>query len=123
MAIAAIALATAGTAGVGFQSARACAQPVIAQLIASASQSAIVRGEALQLTSRAHSSRASSRPTSNSVSSAAIGSLSPAFPILFVGLLLPITLVSAAWARYFLRVPSAPHINAAFQRPPPFLLG
>jgi hypothetical protein len=62
----------------------------------------------------------SSRRSSNFV---ALGALSPAFPILFVGLLLPLTLISPAYARYFLRVPSAPQLSAAFQRPPPFLLG
>ncbi len=118
VAIAAFALATAGSAGSGFQSARACVQPAVAQLIASASQSAVVRGEALHLYSRT-----SHRSHSNLVSSVAIGAFSLAFPVLFIGLLLPPTLVSPAYASNFLRVPSAPPLPAAFQRPPPVLLG
>ena len=123
VAIAALALAASGSAGADFQSARACAQPVIAQLFAGAHPSALARGEAIFLPSRGLASRALNRPASRLLSPAGFGALSPAFPILFVGLLLPLALVSPVFARSFFRVPSAPPFSAAFQRPPPFLLG
>jgi hypothetical protein len=44
-------------------------------------------------------------------------------PILFIGLVSPLSLVGLLAKTEFARVPVAPALQASFQRPPPFRLG
>ncbi len=43
-------------------------------------------------------------------------------PILFVGLISPLTLLPCEASGYASRIPDAPFLPSSFQRPPPFLL-
>ena len=113
VAIAAIAFTSAARAEAGLQSAKAYAHPVLEFLAKSQSQHSAVKpvsryapaGSARQI-------RAMSR-------SASIGVWMAILPVFFIGLVSPLTLVSAAFIRGISRPLAAPLLPASFQRPPP----
>jgi hypothetical protein len=114
VAIAAIAFASAARAEAGLQSARAYAHPVLEFLAKSQGQSPAVRPVVLRF------AQVGPGRQINAVSrDARIGMWMAILPVFFVGLVSPLTLVSAAFIRGLYQEPAAPLLPASFQRPPP----
>lgn len=114
VAIAAIAFASAARAEAGLQSARAYAHPVLEFLAKSQSQSPVARPAVLRFAQLGPGRQI------NAVSrDARIGIWMAILPVFFIGLVSPLTLVSAALIRGLRQAPAAPLLPASFQRPPP----
>jgi len=116
VAVAAIALASAARAEAGLQSARAYAHPVLEFLAKSQSQSPAAIPGASRF-----SQSGSRRQANFLLRDAGPGSWMAMLPVFFVGLISPLTLLSAASSRLLQRAPAAPFLPASFQRPPPSL--
>lgn len=116
VAIAAIAFASAARAEAGLQSAKAYAHPVFEFLAKSQIQYAAKPG-ALRF------SQPGSRRQSKAISSdAGIGLCMAMLPVFFVGLVSPLSLLSAASIQGLHQSPAAPLLPASFQRPPPLFI-
>ncbi len=115
VAIAAIAMATVARAQAGVQSATAYTHPVL-EFLASHSNAA---GHTTDSDAHLFGHR-SGRQTRTALSdSANPGVWTAMLPVLFVGLVAPLSLVSPKFARSLGRTPSAPALPFSFQRPPP----
>ena len=117
VAVAAIAVATLVRAQAGLHSAAAYANPVISFLAAHQGDRAFADsgvGQFLQHRA-ARTAKASSQVRDS-------GAWIAVFPILFVGLIAPLNLVSPSSVLCLGRTPSSPALPASSQRPPPALL-
>jgi hypothetical protein len=118
VAIAAIAMATVARAQAGVQSATAYTHPVL-EFLASHSNAAGHETSGIQ---RLYGHR-SDRQTRTALSDGANpGVWTAMLPVLFIGLVAPLSLVSPQFALSLGRTPSAPALPFSFQRPPPPLL-
>jgi hypothetical protein len=115
VAIAAIAMATVARAQAGVQSATAYTHPVLEFLASHSSVAghatsgdAVLIGHHSNLQTRTHLS-----------GGAGSGVWTAMLPVLFVGLVAPLSLVSPSFALSLGRTPSAPALPFSFQRPPP----
>jgi hypothetical protein len=116
VAVAAIAVATLVRAQAGLHSAVAYANPVIHFLTAQQGDRAFAdHGGGPFLKHRSGRANNSSSPVGDS------GAWIALFPILFVGLIAPLNLVSPNSVLCLGRTPSAPPLPSSFQRPPPVL--
>ena len=116
LAVAAIAVATLARAQGGLQSAAAYANPVIDFLAAHQNDRAFAAAGIPQFLQQ-RSARPNRVHAQGGDSSAWIA----VFPILFVGLVAPLNLVSPRSFRCLGYTPSAPALPLLFQRPPPSL--
>jgi hypothetical protein len=113
VAVAAIAVATLVRAQAGLHSAAAYANPVISFLTAHQGDRAFADSGVGQFLQH--------RPARTAKASSHAGWIA-VFPILFVGLVAPLNLVSPSSVLCLGRTPSSPALPASFQRPPPALL-
>ena len=116
VAIAAVAFASVARAEAGLQSAKAYAHPVLEFLTRSQGQNTAVHSGALRFTHLA-----SRRQANSMLRKAGTGALIAMLPVLFIGLVSPLTLLSDASIRCLGRAPAVPSLSALFQRPPPGL--
>ena len=116
VAIAAVAFTSVARAEAGLQSAKAYAHPVLEFLARSQSQNLAAHSSVLRFASLGSGRQANSR-----LRNAGPGALIAMLPVLFIGLVSPFTLLSAASIRCLGRAPAAPLLPASFQRPPPRL--
>jgi hypothetical protein len=115
VAIAAVAFTSVARAETGLQSARGYSHPVLEFLARSQNQSSAGHAGALRFANPGF------RRQANSVlSRAGSRALMAMLPVLFVGLILPLTLAVAP-IRACGHVPAASLLSALFQRPPPSL--
>jgi hypothetical protein len=119
VAIAAIAMATVARAQAGVQNATAYTHPVLEFLASHSGASGHVSGSDAHLF--AHHSDRQAR-TALSGAGAGPGIWTAVLPVLFVGLIAPLSLVSSRFALSLGRTPSAPVLPFSFQRPPPSFL-
>jgi hypothetical protein len=113
-AVAAIAVATLARAQSGIQSAAAYANPVIEFLAAHQGDRAFADSGSSHLQHRSAAARLHGQGADSGVWVAF-------FPILFIGLITPLNLVSPGSVNCLGRTPAAPALPASFQRPPPAL--
>ncbi|HEX2919011.1 MAG TPA: hypothetical protein VHN81_10845 [Edaphobacter sp.] len=109
MAIVTIVLATAARAESGLQSARAYATPVIQFL----SETHNAQTAAVATDARSLHARSGHRPSAGDDMWTAM------LPVLFVGLVSPLSLISAHSHVSLDRIPATPSLALLFQRPPP----
>ena len=117
VAIAAITLASASRAEAGLQSAKACAHPVLAFLAKSQGQYPVAKPGVTRFVQRV-----SGRPINSMFRDAGSGTWMAILPVWFIGLVSPLSLLSAASIHRPGRTPAAPLLPASFQRPPPRLV-
>jgi hypothetical protein len=117
VAIAAVAFTSVAHAEAGLQSVKAYAHPVLEFLARSQGQNPAELSGVLRF---AH--LGSRRQANSMLRSAGTGTLIAMLPVLFVGLVSPLALVSAASIRCLGRAPAVPLLSALFQRPPPSLV-
>jgi hypothetical protein len=115
VAIAAIAMATVARAQAGVQSATAYTHPVL-DFLASHSNAA---GHATNTDARLFGHRSDRQAKAALSDSAHPGVWTAMLPVLFIGLVAPLSLVSPQFALSLGRTPSAPPLPFSFQRPPP----
>ena len=115
VAIAAIAMATVARAQAGGQSATAYTHPVL-EFLASHSSAA---GHATSGEPRLFVHRAARQTRKDLSGSTNPGVWTAMLPVLFVGLVAPLSLISPKFALSLGRTPSAPALPFSFQRPPP----
>jgi hypothetical protein len=118
VAIAAIAMATVARAQAGVQSATAYTHPVLEFLASHSNATGDSTGGDLRLYGH-RSGRQTRAALSNGANP---GVWTAMLPVLFVGLVAPLSLVSPQFALSLGRTPSAPALPFSFQRPPPSLL-
>jgi hypothetical protein len=117
LAIAAMAVATLARAEAGVHSATAYANPVFEFLAAHQNAGVMVAtGDAR------HLQRTSARQSKASLVGSDPGAWTAMLPVLFVGLVSPLSLVSPRSIQSLGRAPAAPPLPFSFQRPPPALL-
>jgi len=116
LAIAAVAFTSVATAETGRHSSKGYAHPVFEFLVRSQSQNAGAHSVPLRFTNTG-SLRQSSSTFRNSVS----GQLIAMLPVLFIGLVSPLSPQALATIQSLGRAPAAPLLSALFQRPPPSL--
>lgn len=117
VAIAAVAFASVARAEAGLQSAKAYAHPVLEFLAKNQSQYPIARPGVSRFAQLA------SRRRVHSVSrDTGVGEWMAILPVLFIGLVSPLTLLETGSIRWLGGVPSSPLVPASFQRPPPLLV-
>lgn len=114
VAVAAVALASVARAEAGLQSAKAYAHPVLEFLAKSQNQSPIARPG----TSR-FARLGSKHQISSGTCNAGAGARMAILPVLFIGLVSPLSIRSVASVRGLCRAPVAPPLPSSFQRPPP----
>jgi|SRR5580698_253276 hypothetical protein len=117
VAIAAIAFASAARAEAGLQNARGYAHPVLEFLAKSHSQFP----QANPATTR-FVQKSPGRRFGPIFHAAGTGTWLAVLPVLFIGLVSPLSLASAASTRCLGHAPAAPLLPASFQRPPPHLV-
>jgi hypothetical protein len=115
VAIAAITLASASRAEAGLQSAKAYAHPVLAFL--AKSQSPVANPAAPRF-----AQRGSVRPAHSIFRNAGSGTWTAILPVFFIGLVSPLSLLSAASVQCLGKTLASPLLPASFQRPPPRLV-
>jgi hypothetical protein len=115
VAIAAIAFASSARAEAGPQSARVFAHPVLEFLAKSQSQHFTAKPGVSRFAQPGRQARAMSR-------NGAIGWTAAMLPVFFIGLVSPLTLLSAAFIRGIYQESSSPYLPASFQRPPPLFV-
>lgn len=115
LAIAAVAFTSVATAETGRQSSKGYAHPVFEFLVRSQSQNAGAHSVPLRF-----ANIGSHRQASSMFRNSASGRLIAMLPVLFIGLVSPLTL-SVSSVRSLGRAPAAPLLSALFQRPPPAL--
>jgi hypothetical protein len=118
VAIAAIAMATVARAQAGVQSATAYTHPVL-EFLASHSSAA---GHASSSDAHLFGHRSARQTRTAPSDGANPGVWTAMLPVLFIGLVAPLSLVSPQFALSLGRTPSAPALPFSFQRPPPPLL-
>jgi hypothetical protein len=116
VAIAAVAFTSVARAETNLQNARAFTHPVLEFLARSQSQNPAAHSAILRLTHPG--SRRQSDPTFRNVGP---GTWTAMLPVFFIGLVSPLTPLSAASMRSLGRAPDAPLLPSLFQRPPPRL--
>lgn len=116
VAIAAVAFTSVARAEAGLQSAKAYAHPVLAFLAKTQSQHPAAKTGVSRF-----AQRASGRQIKLMSRDAGPGAWMAMLPVFFIGLVSPLTLVSAASLCDICRAPASPSLPAAFQRPPPSL--
>ena len=117
VAIAAVAFTSVAHAEAGLQSAKTYAHPVLEFLARSQGQNPAELSGVLRF---AH--LGSRRQANSMLRNAGSGTLIAMLPVLFIGLISPLALVSAASIRCLGRAPAVPLLSALFQRPPPSLV-
>ena len=117
MAIAAIAMATVARAQAGVQSATAYTHPVLEFLASHSSATGHDNSSDLRL----YGHRSGRQARTALSDSAHPGVWTAMLPVLFIGLVAPLSLVSAKFALSLGRTSSAPVLPFSFQRPPPLL--
>jgi hypothetical protein len=117
LAIAALAVATAARAQAGIQSATAYTNPVLEFLAGHPSAGAM----AATGTPRLFEQRSARQVKASLSHGADSGAWKAMLPVLFVGLVAPMSLISPRSALSLDRTPSAPALPFSFQRPPPSL--
>jgi hypothetical protein len=117
LAIAAMAVATLARAEAGVHSATAYANPVFEFLAAQQNASVMATtGDARLLRHK------TARPSPLSWTNSDSGACTAMLPVLFIGLISPLSLISAQSIQSLGRAPAAPPLPFSFQRPPPTLL-
>lgn len=114
VAIAAVAFTSVARAEMSLQSAKGYTHPVLEFLARSQSQNAAAHSVALRF-----SNLGPRRQANSLLCKAGSGALIAMLPVLFIGLVSPLTLVSLASIRCLGRAPATPPLSALFQRPPP----
>jgi hypothetical protein len=118
VAIAALALAYVARAQAGIEHARACTAPVIEFLSAPHTSRLAVNGNTSGISNHEFARPGKLALLHDSGSSV----WTPILPVLFIGLLFPLTLLSLGFIVRLGRTPAAPSLPASFQRPPPVLI-
>jgi hypothetical protein len=118
VAIAAIAMATVARAQAGVQSATAYTHPVLEFLASHSSATGDSTSGDLRLFG--HRSVRQTRTAQSDGTNP--GVWTAMLPVLFIGLVAPLSLISPQFALSLGRTPSAPALPFSFQRPPPLLL-
>jgi hypothetical protein len=113
LAIAAVAFTSVATAEAGIQGSKGYAHPVFQFLVRSHSQNPGSHPVPLRF-----ANVGSHRQAGSMLRSSASGQLIAMLPVLFIGLVSPLTL-SIASVRSQGRAPATPLLSALFQRPPP----
>lgn len=116
VAIAAVALASVARAEAGLQSAKACTHPVLEFFARSQNQNSTAYSGVLRF---AH--LGSGHQSNSMLRNAGSGAWIAMLPVLFIGLVAPLTLISVASIRCLGHAPATPLLSALFQRPPPRL--
>ena len=116
VAIAAVAFTSVARAETGLHNAKAYAHPVLEFLARSQAHNTAAHPGALRF---AHPG--SGRQSNSMLRSAGSGTWVAIVPVLFIGLVFPLVLLSAASTRSQGRPPAPPLLSALFQRPPPRL--
>ena len=116
VAIAAVAFTSVARAETRLQSAKAYAHPVFEFLVRSQSHDSAAHSGVLRF-----ANLGSRRQASSMLRKAGAGALLAMLPVLFIGLISPLTPVSVASIHCLGRAPAAPLLSALFQRPPPGL--
>ncbi len=117
VAIAAVAFTSVAHSEAALQSAKGYTHPVLEFLARSQSQNHAEFSGVLRFAHR------SARHQSNSIfSNVGSGPLIAMLPVLFIGLVSPLALVSSASLRCLGHTPAVPLLSALFQRPPPSLV-
>ena len=116
VAIAAVAFTSVARAEAGMQSAKTYAHPVLEFLARSQSQNSVAPSGALRF-----AQLGSRRQANSMLRDAGSGAWIAMIPVLFIGLISPLTLLSVGSVRCLGRAPAAPLLSALFQRPPPRL--
>lgn len=117
VAIAAVAFTSVAHAEAGMQGAKAYTHPVLEFLARSQSQNHAEFSGVLRF---AH--RGARHQSSSIFRNAGSGPLIAMLPVLFIGLVSPLALVSSASLRCLGHTPAVPLLSALFQRPPPSLV-
>jgi hypothetical protein len=117
VAIAAIAFASSARAQASVQSAKAYAHPVLEFLAKSQSQSPAAKAVALRF-----APSASRRQLKSMSGDTGLGMWMAMLPVFFIGLVSPLSLISAASIRSICQAPAAPLLPSSFQRPPPLFI-
>jgi hypothetical protein len=116
VAIAAISFASVARAEAGLQGARAYAHPVLEFLAKSQSQHAVAKSGVARFT------QSGARRSFDSIfRDSGTGAWRAMLPVFFIGLISPLTLLSAASIQSLRRATAAPLLPSLFQRPPPSL--
>jgi hypothetical protein len=114
VAIAAVAFTSVARAETGGQAARSFTHPVLEFLARSQNPGSVAHAGVLRF---AH---LGSRRQANSIlRKVGSGAVIAMLPVLFIGLVSPLTLVSVASLRSLGRAPASPLLSELFQRPPP----
>jgi len=116
LAIAAVAFTSVATAETGRQTSRGYAHPVFEFLVRSHSQNSGAHPVPLRF-----ANTGSHRQTSSLFRNSSSGRLISMLPVLFIGLVSPLSPQAAPWTDSLGRAPAAPLLSALFQRPPPAL--
>ena len=116
VAIAAVAFTSVASAEAGVQSAKTYAHPVLEFLARSQSHSPSAHSGVLRF-----AQLGSRRQPDSMLRNTGPGAWIAMLPVLFIGLVSPLTLLSVASIRCLGRAPAAPLLLALFQRPPPRL--
>lgn len=114
VAIAAVAFTSVARSETRLQSARGYVHPVFEFLARSQSQTSVTHSGVLRF-----APLGSRRQVNSLLRNAGSGALTAMLPVLFIGLVSPLTLLSVASFRCLGRAPAAPLLSALFQRPPP----
>lgn len=117
VAIAAVAFTSIARAEAGLQSARTYAHPVLDFLARSQSQNLAAHSGAFRFANTGSGRHANLR-----LRNAGPGALIAMLPVLFLGLVSPLTPLSVASIQCLGRAPAVPLLSALFQRPPPRLV-
>jgi hypothetical protein len=117
VAIAAIAFASVSRAETGLHSAKAYAHPVLQFLAKNQAQYPLAKPGATRFVQGGSGQRINSM-----FRDAGSGRWMTVLPVLFIGLVSPLSLLSAASIQSLGRTPAAPLLPASFQRPPPYLV-
>ncbi|MGO9436948.1 MAG: hypothetical protein ACLPH3_09180 [Terracidiphilus sp.] len=122
LAIAAMAVASLARAQAGIQIATAYANPVLEFLSAHQSAGAHATGVPRHFERRSIRQVTGASLFSSAGHGADSGAWEAILPVLFIGLVAPLSLISPRSAHSLGRAPSAPALPFSFQRPPPSLL-
>ncbi len=117
VAIAAISFASVSRAEAGLETAKGYAHPVLQFLAKSQGQFPVAQAGAARFVQRGSGLQAHSM-----YRDAGTGAWMAILPVWFIGLVSPLSLLSAASIRSLGRTPASPLLPFSFQRPPPILL-
>jgi hypothetical protein len=117
VAIAAISFASVSRAEAGLQNAKSYAHPVLAFLAKSQGQFPVTQPGAARFVQRGTGLQSHSM-----YRDAGTGTWTAILPVWFIGLVAPLSLLSAASIPSLGRTPASPLLPFSFQRPPPILL-